>query len=81
MRNMRARNGKMVLLAALVLLAGMLLSACHGTVDKDAAGKSALSTVPLYLDETKKIELNFWAKNDSNKVQTAAVYTKAIEGL
>ena len=78
MRNMRARNGKMVLLAALVLLAGMLLSACHGTVDKDAAGKSALSTVPLYLDETKKIELNFWAKNDSNKVQTA-VYTKAIE--
>ena len=66
---------------ALVLLLGMaltVLSGCHGTMDSKAADQARISKVPLYLDESKKIELNFWAKNDTNKVQTA-VYTTAIE--
>ena len=66
---------------ALVLLLGMaltVLSGCHGTMDSKAADQARISKVPLYLDESKKIELNFWAKNDTNKIQTA-VYTTAIE--
>ena len=66
---------------ALVLLLGMalvMLSGCHGTMDRKAGEAGYISEIPLYLDETKKIELNFWAKNDTNKVQTA-VYTSAIE--
>ena len=66
---------------ALVLLLGMaagILSGCHGTLDQNASKEGYISEIPLYLDETKKIELNFWAKNDTNKVQTA-VYMDAIE--
>ena len=66
---------------ALVLLLGMaagILSGCHGTLDQNASKEGYISEIPLYMDETKKIELNFWAKNDTNKVQTA-VYMDAIE--
>ena len=65
---------------ALVLLLGMaagILSGCHGTLDQNASKEGYISEIPLYMDETKKIELNFWAKNDTNKVQTAS-YQKAI---
>ena len=61
-------------LVLLMLLAGVfLLSGCH----RIAMG-STYTAVPSEMDETKTIELAFWAKNDTNKVQTA-VYTKAIE--
>ena len=68
-------------MTALILLMGLalgMLSGCHGTMDQNAGKEGYISEIPLYLDETKKIELNFWAKNDTNKVQTA-VYTNAIE--
>ena len=68
-------------ITALILLLAMalaILSGCHGTMDQNAAREGYISEIPLYLDETKKIELTFWAKNDTNKVQTA-VYTDAIE--
>ena len=72
------RIRKTIILALLLAMAAMMLSGCHGTMDQNAAREGYIPEIPLYLDETKKIELNFWAKNDTNKVQTA-VYTSAIE--
>ena len=72
------RRIKIIALALLLAMAAGILSGCHGTMDRDAADAGSVSEIPLYLDEGKKIELTFWAKNDTNKVQTA-VYTGAIE--
>ena len=72
------KRNKLIALALLLAMAAGILSGCHGTMDRNAAKAGSVSEIPLYLDETKKIELNFWAKNDTNKVQTA-VYTGAIE--
>ena len=61
--------------AVLLLLAAalLLLSGCHTVpVSSDHID------VPAVLDETRQIELTFWAKNDSNETQKA-VYTRAIE--
>ena len=60
---------------SLLLLAAFLvitLSGCHG--------KGGLSefVIPDKLDESRTIEITFWAKNDSNKPQ-ADIYKKAIE--
>ena len=71
------RKTRITALALLLVLAAALLSGCHGTMDRNAAQEGYISEIPLYMDETKKIELTFWAKNDTNKVQTA-VYTNAI---
>lgn len=49
-----------------------LLTACHGS-----KGMPEFQ-VPESFDETKEYEITFWAKNDTNKTQTA-VYEKAIE--
>ena len=72
------RKTKIIALVMLLVMAAGILSGCHGTMDRNAAKEGYISEIPLYLDETKKIELTFWAKNDTNKVQTA-VYTNAIE--
>ena len=72
------KTRKTIALILLLVMAAAVLSGCHGTMDQNAAKEGTISEIPLYLDETKKIELNFWAKNDTNKVQTA-VYTDAIE--
>ena len=72
------RKIRIIALALLLALAAGILSGCHGTMDQNAAEAGYISEIPLYLDETKKIDLTFWAKNDTNKVQTA-VYTQAIE--
>ena len=72
------RTRKTIALILLLAMATAVLSGCHGTMDQNAAKEGYISEIPLYLDETKKIELTFWAKNDTNKVQTA-VYTDAIE--
>ena len=77
------------LLLLLSLLLGCLaLAGCHGTlVPKEemttgaessaaAAGENAFS-VPESFDESKKIEISFWAKNDSNKTQVG-IYRQAI---
>ncbi len=74
------RKVKIIALALLLAMAAGILSGCHGTMDSNAADAGSISEIPLYLDETKKIELTFWAKNDTNKVQTA-VYTGAIEAF
>lgn len=56
----------------LSLLLVLSLSACHGSKSKEAF------SMPDTLDESQKIEISFWAKNDTNKNQTA-VYKQAIE--
>ena len=71
------RKTRITALILLLAVAAALLSGCHGTMDRNAAQEGYISESPLYMDETKKIELTFWAKNDTNKVQTA-VYTNAI---
>ena len=50
----------------------MFMTACHGSKDVKTF------EIPEEFDETKKYEITFWAKNDTNKNQTA-VYEKAIE--
>ena len=56
---------------ALLLLAALLLSGCHGARSKTAF------TLPGQFDGQTPIELVFWAKNDTNKTQTE-IYQQAI---
>ena len=59
-------------LAVAVLLAGSAaLTGCHG------AKGSQEFTVPTEFDESRNYEITFWAKNDTNKTQTA-IYEQAI---
>ena len=60
-----------VLLAAVLLLC---LQGCHGKAEM------AGFEVPEAFDESKNIEITFWAKNDTNKTQVQT-YSKAIEGF
>ena len=53
------------------IAAAVLLTGCHG------ARATSEFDVPESLDENKKIELTFWAKNDTNVNQTR-IYNKAI---
>ena len=63
---------KILCLALALALMLPLLSACHGSQTRQGF------TIPDSFDESKKINLVFWAKNDTNKNQTA-VYRKAID--
>ena len=56
------------------LLLGLacMLTGCHGS-----KGMQSFE-IPEEFDESKQYEITFWAKNDTNKTQTA-VYEKAIE--
>lgn len=57
-----------------VVLCGciFMLSGCHGR-----EGLSAFE-MPEQFDDTREYEITFWAKNDTNKTQTA-IYEKAID--
>ena len=67
----------LILLLAM-LLGCLLLSGCHG--ERVDAGKSSefSFTVPESFDESRRITVTFWAKNDSNKVQVG-IYRQAEE--
>ena len=65
---MRRRKLRML---ALLLLAALLLSGCHGAREQTAFA------LPETFDDGEQIELVFWAKNDTNKAQTE-IYQKAI---
>ncbi len=54
------------------IISVLVLSACHG------AKSGGSFEIPEEFDESKKIEISFWAKNDTNVTQTA-IYNKAIE--
>ena len=49
-----------------------VLTSCHGSKGQ------AEFVVPENFDESKNYEITFWAKNDTNKTQTA-IYEKAIQ--
>ena len=63
---------KRLVISALLLALSLALTGCHGTRSLSAF------TLPDALDETKQYEVVFWAKNDTNKTQTA-IYQGAIE--
>ena len=54
------------------IFATLVLTGCHGS-----QGSNEFN-IPESFDESKNIEITFWAKNDTNKTQTA-IYNKAIE--
>ena len=62
--------------AAAALTAGItaftMISGCHGSRDTKSF------EIPAELDESRKYEITFWAKNDTNKAQTQ-IYQKAID--
>ena len=63
---------KILLSAGSVIFGLMMLTGCHGS----RSGSDF--EIPESFDESRKLEITFWAKNDTNKVQTA-VYNKAIK--
>ena len=71
---------------ALLLLTLLSLTACHGRLADGSEAQSEpeeltaeeVSPVPERFDETKPIEIVFWAKNDTNKTQVD-IYQKAID--
>lgn len=56
----------------LIFIMACFLTACHGSKGLESF------EMPVGLDDNKQYEITFWAKNDTNKTQTA-VYEKAIE--
>ena len=62
---------------ALVLLFALLLTGCHGHLVTDTGESARQYTLPERFDTSRNYEITFWAKNDTNKVQTA-IYQKAI---
>ena len=57
--------------AAILLLAALALSGCHGRREQ------AAFAVPESFDTSRQYEVVFWAKNDTNKTQTD-IYKQAI---
>ena len=70
-RGREDRKRKLAAVSAGVACAVLFLTGCHGS-----RGLSAFA-VPESFDETRNYEITFWAKNDTNKTQTA-IYQKAI---
>ncbi len=65
-------KGLLPALARLLVLALLLsLTACHGARGTDAF------VLPAEFDTSRDYEITFWAKNDTNKTQTA-IYQQAI---
>ncbi len=62
---------KMILTLCGSLLAGLLLTGCHGAKEIDAF------ETPESFDTGRNYEITFWAKNDTNKNQTR-IYEKTI---
>lgn len=73
-RKKKEHSGKkQILVLALVLAMGLfVLTGCHGSKG------TAEFEIPETFDTEEEIEITFWAKNDTNKNQTA-VYYQAIE--
>ena len=66
-----------------LLILCLLLTGCHGTLAEGTGGAAENFAAPEEFDGSKPYTVTFWAKNDTNKAQTA-VYEQAIrdfEGL
>ena len=59
-------------IVALILLACLLLTGCHGAPERSAY------EIPEAFDTSRNYEITFWAKNDTNITQVN-IYKKAIE--
>ncbi len=66
------RKIKIALVFALLLSLCLTMTGCHGSQDSSAFA------VPAAFDASREYKITFWAKNDTNRSQTA-VYEKAIE--
>ena len=71
MRASAKRRGISLLLLAMLVLSALFLPGCHGSRNRSAF------RLPDAFDESRPVSITFWAKNDTNKVQTA-IYEKAI---
>ena len=54
-----------------LLILCLLLTGCHGTLAEGTGGAAENFTAPEEFDESKPYTVTFWAKNDTNKAQTA----------
>ena len=62
---------KLICLTLCFVLICTLFSGCHGSVERKTFA------IPEEFDTTRQFEITFWAKNDTNKTQTA-IYEQAI---
>lgn len=62
---------KRLIILALTLLCVLALASCHGSKGMEEF------EIPEELDLSREYEITFWAKNDTNKTQTA-IYEQAI---
>lgn len=69
---MRKNIFSRILCSAILCGCIFMLSGCHGR-----EGLSAFE-MPEQFDDTREYEITFWAKNDTNKTQTA-IYERAID--
>lgn len=69
--NRKKHVGRCLSAAAILLCVALSLTGCHGKKGLDAF------VMPENFDSSKTCEITFWAKNDTNKTQTA-IYEKAI---
>ena len=60
-----------LLLLVMLVFGALILPGCHGSRNRSAF------SLPETFDESRPISITFWAKNDTNKLQTA-IYEKAI---
>ena len=75
---MEKRVIKKIVIGIVLILMTLLLTGCHGRLESRGAESTGGAAIPEAFDDQEQIELVFWAKNDTNKVQTA-VYTQAIK--
>ena len=71
MRNKKKRGTAVLLLCALLTGGLVSMAGCHG------AEETLAFEMPEEFDTTKKHEITFWAKNDTNRTQVD-IYEKAI---
>ena len=68
---MKASIRKGILILFIAVISCLSLVGCHGKPAREGF------EVPESFSDDKQIELTFWAKNDTNKIQTE-IYEKAI---
>ncbi len=64
----------LILMTVLAVASTIILTGCHGS-----KGLSAF-VIPEEFDTSREYEITFWAKNDTNKTQTA-IYEQAIDNF
>lgn len=68
---MKIQNRITALFLILIIISVFVVTGCHGTTELVGF------KVPNHFDETKKYEISFWAKNDTNMNQVE-IYHKAV---